>query len=624
MFEAVEDPGREHAELERALADPAVHADQAKARRLNQRYAELTAVLRDLRDWKQAGDDLEAARELAEDDASPPRSRARASARGARRAAAQHLLVPRDPSDDKDVILEIKAGEGGEESALFAGDLLRMYLRYAERSGWKTEILDATESELGGYKDVTRRGEGQGHAGAGEALGAAEVRGRRAPRAAGAGDRVAGPHPHLRGRRARAARGRGGRGRDRPERPPHRRLPLVRPRRPERQHHRLGRAHHPPADRHRRSLPEREEPAAEQGAAMRILRARLLAAAQEAADAEAADARQPGAHRRPLRAGPHLQLPGEPHLRPPRRLQGVQPGPGARRRPRRGDPASPSTRTSPRGSPASRAQRERSAPLAARDAEAALAEAGVPSPRVDAEELRRTSGDAAPLLLVAARPNDLQRALVPGARSRRRTRASRCSTSPGRPPSGTSTSRSARACSSRARRPSCWPDGRSSRPRAGRRRAGRRRPVHRVRRDRAGDRARGGRRPRPRRRARRAGVRWAQRNLAGHRVSTCAWRRGRRLRRPRRPGRRRGVATRPTSRSTRGRASRPRCVTTTRRSRCGAATTASTRCGCRDDGLAAAEARRSGGRRARRRPGRVGTRRVRRGTRPVGRRPRPP
>jgi len=62
--------------------------------------------------------------------------------------------VPRDPDDDRDVILEIKAGEGGEESALFAGDLLRMYLRYAERQGWRTEVLDRTESDLGGFKDV--------------------------------------------------------------------------------------------------------------------------------------------------------------------------------------------------------------------------------------------------------------------------------------------------------------------------------------------------------------------------------------------------------------------------------------------------------------------------------------
>ena len=67
----------------------------------------------------------------------------------------RRLLVPRDPTDDKDAILEVKSGEGGEESALFAGDLLRMYTRYAERQGWKLEFLDATESDLGGYKSVT-------------------------------------------------------------------------------------------------------------------------------------------------------------------------------------------------------------------------------------------------------------------------------------------------------------------------------------------------------------------------------------------------------------------------------------------------------------------------------------
>ena len=86
---------------------------------------------------------------------------ARGAARRARPTELRELLLPRDPDDDKDVILEIKAGEGGEESALFAGDLLRMYLRYAERQGWKTEVLDATESDLGGYKDVTRRGQGR-------------------------------------------------------------------------------------------------------------------------------------------------------------------------------------------------------------------------------------------------------------------------------------------------------------------------------------------------------------------------------------------------------------------------------------------------------------------------------
>ena len=81
-----------------------------------------------------------------------------------RRATCASRCSPTDPNDGKDVILEVKAGEGGEESALFAGDLLRMYLRYAERQGWKTEILDATDSDLGGYKDVTARGQGAGPA----------------------------------------------------------------------------------------------------------------------------------------------------------------------------------------------------------------------------------------------------------------------------------------------------------------------------------------------------------------------------------------------------------------------------------------------------------------------------
>ena len=81
----------------------------------------------------------------------------------------QHLLVPRDPADGKDVILEIKGGEGGEESALFAGDLLRMYTRYAERRNWKVEILDSTESALGGFKSVTASVKAKGTPEPGEA-----------------------------------------------------------------------------------------------------------------------------------------------------------------------------------------------------------------------------------------------------------------------------------------------------------------------------------------------------------------------------------------------------------------------------------------------------------------------
>ena len=86
---------------------------------------------------------------------SPPRPSQLARRRAQLEDQLNEYLAPRDPSDGKDVILEVKAGEGGEESALFAGDLLRMYLRYAERRGWKTEILDSQMTGLGGYKDVT-------------------------------------------------------------------------------------------------------------------------------------------------------------------------------------------------------------------------------------------------------------------------------------------------------------------------------------------------------------------------------------------------------------------------------------------------------------------------------------
>ncbi|MEU8132193.1 peptide chain release factor 1 [Streptodolium elevatio] len=156
MFEAMDDLLAEHADLERRLADPQVHADQARARTLGRRYAELSPIVDTYRSWVQAGDDIAAARELAAED---PDFATEADEQELRREQLaeklRHLLVPRDPADDKDVILEIKAGEGGDESALFAGDLLRMYLRYAERAGWKTEIIDANESDLGGYKDVS-------------------------------------------------------------------------------------------------------------------------------------------------------------------------------------------------------------------------------------------------------------------------------------------------------------------------------------------------------------------------------------------------------------------------------------------------------------------------------------
>ena len=156
MFDALDEIVAEHADLERRLADPAVHADPAAARTLGRRYARLTKIVEAYRSWQSAGNDLAAARELAHED---PSFDAEADHLERHRADLEerlrHLLIPRDPNDDKDVIIEIKAGEGGEESALFAADLLRMYTRYAERRGWKTEMIDAQMSDLGGYKDAS-------------------------------------------------------------------------------------------------------------------------------------------------------------------------------------------------------------------------------------------------------------------------------------------------------------------------------------------------------------------------------------------------------------------------------------------------------------------------------------
>ena len=156
MFDRLGELAGEHAELERALADPSVHADADQARKLAKRYAELTPIVAAFREWQQAGEDEQAARELApEDPAFAVEADDLAKRREELGERLRALLVPRDPNDDRDTILEVKAGEGGEESALFAADLLRMYLRYAERQGWKTEVIDSTGTGLGGIKDAT-------------------------------------------------------------------------------------------------------------------------------------------------------------------------------------------------------------------------------------------------------------------------------------------------------------------------------------------------------------------------------------------------------------------------------------------------------------------------------------
>lgn len=170
MFEAVEGLVKEHADIERRLADPDVFSDPDKSRVLNQRYTALTAVVRAYAEWQATLGDLEAAHELAAEDTAFAEEAERLDVRRQElEERLRRLLVPRDPTDAKDAILEIKAGEGGEESALFAGDLLRMYSRYAEGRGWRLEVLDDAPSELGGVKSVTLAVKARGAAEPGEA-----------------------------------------------------------------------------------------------------------------------------------------------------------------------------------------------------------------------------------------------------------------------------------------------------------------------------------------------------------------------------------------------------------------------------------------------------------------------
>ena len=155
MLDSVQPLLAEHAALQEQLSDASVHANPALAKKLNRRYAELSAIVAAYSSVNDLIADLAAAKELAKEDesfASEVESNEEKQATANEKL--RRLLIPRDPEDGRDVIMEIKAGEGGAESALFAADLLRMYIQYANSKGWKTEILDKNESDLGGYKDV--------------------------------------------------------------------------------------------------------------------------------------------------------------------------------------------------------------------------------------------------------------------------------------------------------------------------------------------------------------------------------------------------------------------------------------------------------------------------------------
>jgi len=155
MFESVQTLLAEHDELQGQLADPELHSDPARSKKVNRRYAELARIVAAYEHWRTLTDDVEAATEMAaEDEAFAAELPGLTDSLELAQEKLRRLLIPRDPNDSRDVIMEIKMGEGGAESALFAGDLLRMYLHYAESKKWKTEIIEQTSSDLGGVKDV--------------------------------------------------------------------------------------------------------------------------------------------------------------------------------------------------------------------------------------------------------------------------------------------------------------------------------------------------------------------------------------------------------------------------------------------------------------------------------------
>lgn len=155
-------------EVSGLLSDQGVIADQNQFRELSREFSDIEAVVRCFRSWQQTLDDIQTAEDLAGDSDPEMREMGREELEDARRrneeldAELQRLMLPKDPNDTSNVFLEIRAGTGGDEAAIFAGDLFRMYTRYAERQRWQIEVLSASEGEHGGFREIISRVSGEG------------------------------------------------------------------------------------------------------------------------------------------------------------------------------------------------------------------------------------------------------------------------------------------------------------------------------------------------------------------------------------------------------------------------------------------------------------------------------
>ncbi len=166
MLDKIEELERRYQELEALLSDPSVISNQPEFRKLSREHSDLTGLVTAYRRYRKVLGEIEENRELLADPDMKEMAEEELKALEAEQtqleADIQLLLLPKDPNDDKSVILEIRAGTGGDESALFAGDLFRMYSRFADSNRWRVETISASESERGGFKEIIASVEGEG------------------------------------------------------------------------------------------------------------------------------------------------------------------------------------------------------------------------------------------------------------------------------------------------------------------------------------------------------------------------------------------------------------------------------------------------------------------------------
>src|SRR6056297_3116783 len=169
MLEKLESIREKHEELARKLSDPDVIANQKEFQKLAKAHASLTEIVERYEEYRSVLAQLEDSKEMLASETDPEMRdmmETELESLAARKPLLEEeinlLLLPKDPNDDKNVIMEIRGGAGGDEAALFAGDLFRMYGRYAEKNGWKIDVLNSHANDVGGFKEIVFSVEGQG------------------------------------------------------------------------------------------------------------------------------------------------------------------------------------------------------------------------------------------------------------------------------------------------------------------------------------------------------------------------------------------------------------------------------------------------------------------------------